>query len=526
VNHRLIINQLGIVLIVLSVCMVGSDAAAWLMLLLESGPGHEDEGRARWALVIGASIGLIIGGLAWRLTRGAKIDLGRRDALLLTAATWLIGSAMAAAPFFVWAHISATAPDNHPFRSFIDCYFESVSGLTTTGSTVLSSPPNDVQSLPGSLLLWRAMTHWLGGIGIVVLFVAVLPGLGVGGKKLYRAESSGLDLEGVRPQIRDTARLLWFTYVIFTAVQIIALCAAGMSLFDSVCQTFSTLATGGFSTANSSIGQFDSVAIDLITVVFMVLGGVNFGLYYMLVRRKFSTVFRDVELRVYLAMMVGGTLIAAGALYFRGTPIALTTGAESAPTVAQSLRYAWFDVVSVQTTTGFNVTDTDQWPLVAKMAFFALMFAGGCAGSTAGGFKIIRLWIVLKVIATEIERVFRPQVIRPLRVGRTTLEDQQKLANITFVFAYVLIFAIGGVAVMLLEQVFNAEGACDFATASSASIASLSNVGPGLGRVGAVGNYGWLSEPSKFVLSLLMVVGRLELFAILVLFTPRFWKRN
>jgi trk system potassium uptake protein TrkH len=526
VNYRIVLNQLGLLFVVLSVCMVGCDAAAWLMLIFEPGPAHADEWTARWSLLSIAGLSAALGSLTWRLTRGAPIDLGRREALLLTTATWLLGAVLAGLPFFIWAHLSTHASDDHPFGSLADCYFEAMSGLTTTGASVLGSAPNDIESLPGSLLLWRSATHWLGGLGIVVLFVAVLPGLGVGGKKLYRAESSGLDLEGVRPQIRDTARLLWIMYLVLTGAQVVALCIAGMTLFDSVCVSFGTLATGGFAITNASIGQYDSIAIEAVTITFMALGGVNFGLYYLLLRRKYRSVFSDVELRVYLLLMFCGIAIAAIALFSRGTPIVRTTGGEVEATFFQSLRIATFDTVSIQTTTGFNISDTNQWPFIAKMALFTLMFAGGCAGSTAGGFKIIRLWIALKVLAVEFERVFRPNVIRPLRVGRTVLDEQMKLANICFVFTYVFIFAIGGVLIMLLEQALNPQGGCDYATASSATIASLSNVGPGMGKVGAVGSYGWLSEPSKVVLALLMAVGRLEIFGILVLFMPKFWKRD
>ncbi len=524
-NYRLIINQLGILLVVLSACMVASDLAAWLMLLLQAEPGHEDEWRARWALFISAAIGAAIGGGAWWLSRTAT-DLGRREALLLTALTWLVGALVAALPYFIWAHTSRTAGEDHPFRSFMDCYFETMSGLTTTGATVLSGPPNDVESIPGSLLLWRAMTQWLGGLGIVVLFVAVLPGLGVGAKKLYRAETSGLDLEGVRPQIRDTARVLWLIYLSLTGAQVILLTTAGMPLFDSVCHTFTTLATGGFSTANSSIGQYDSVAIDLITVVFMLLGGVNFGLYYLLIRGKFTAVFHDVELRVYLLLMLGGSLIVAIALFARGVSLISTTGAEIEPSAGQSLRAATFDTISLGTTTGFNITDTTQWPFIAKVVMIVVIFTGGSAGSTSGGFKVIRLWIAMKVMASEIERVFRPQVIRPLRIGRSTLDEQLRLANVTYVFGYIIIVAAGGVLVMLFEQWFNPDGKCDFTSAASGALACISTTGPGLEKVGAVGNYGWLSGPSKAVLCLVMALGRLEVFAIIVLFTPRFWRHD
>jgi trk system potassium uptake protein TrkH len=453
-------------------------------------------------------------------------QLGRRDAMLLVALSWLVGAAFAALPFFLWAHLPGTdAPGGHPFRSFVDCYFEAMSGLTTTGATILSGSPGtgwDIEALPRSLLLWRAFTQWLGGLGIVVLFVAVLPTLGVGGKRLFQVEAPGPKPEGLQPQIRQTARVLLYIYLGLTAAEILALWLARMPFFDAVCHTFTTLATGGFSTRNASTGAYDSRAVDVIVIVFMVLAGVNFAVYFALLRRRFGHVLRDPELRTYVALLAVGSVLVVISLL--GTKITTTTGATIPDAGAgSSIRHGVFTTVSIATTTGYAGSDFNTWPFLAKSVLIVLMFIGGSAGSTAGGIKVIRVWVAIKVMLAEIERVFRPTVIRPVRVGKSIVDDELKLATLSYVLGIILLFALGSGAVMLLEQL-NPDTACDYTTAASASVASLCTIGPGLAKVGAIENYGWMTPYSKLVLSLLMALGRLEVFAIVVLLTPRFWR--
>jgi trk system potassium uptake protein TrkH len=512
-NFRFVINQLGLLLVVFSGILIGIGAwAAFEWLLLDD----LSERPATFAMFISAAVGLIVGGGLWATTRGAGV-FGRREALLLVAITWLLGAALAALPFYLWANVDANHAPDHAFGRFINCYFESMSGLTTTGATILE----DIPTVPRSMLLWRAMTHWLGGLGIVVLFVAVLPSLGVGGKKLFKVEAPGPKAEGVTPHIRETARVLWMIYLGLTLAQIIALRIAGLNWFESVCHTFATLATGGFSTHNASIAAYDSVAVDIIVIVFMLLAGVNFGLYYQAMRGKLRSIWRDTELRLYLGCLVGATLIITTALV--GSTIHTTAGESiDHAGVGDSVRYAAFQAVSVQTTTGFCTADFDRWPFVAQAVLLVMMFIGGSAGSTGGGIKVIRIWLMLKVLRAEIERAFRPQVVRAMKVGGAPIEPDMRLGAVTYVLTMVLLVGLGAVLLVVIER--GAMHEVSFTTAATASIATLFNIGPGLEGVGATQNYAHFTDSSKIIMSTLMALGRLELFAIIVLFSPRFWR--
>jgi trk system potassium uptake protein TrkH len=513
-NIRFVIGQLGMVLLVLSVCMLmmtGGD-----MWSLASGGESSIERPAIMALFITIIIGGVLALIAWTIGRTSTMTLmGRREALLLVALSWLVGAAVSGLPYYLWWKLLGSDAD-HAFASAISCYFEAMSGLTTTGATVLK----DVTSIPNSLLLWRAMTHWLGGVGIVVLFVAVLPSLGVGGKRLFQIEAPGPQQQGVRPRIRQTARMLWLIYLLLTAVQIVALKLCNMSWLDSLCHTFATLATGGFSTRNSSVGGYNSTAIDLIMILFMVLAGVNFGLYYQLARRRFKAVWRDPELRIYLGILLAATIIIVFCIV--GKPLTTTYGQTITASTTDALRYGAFQVVAIQTGTGFATANFDLWGFVPKAVLVMLMFIGASAGSTGGGIKVIRILVVFKVIFAEIERVFRPHVVRTIRVGQGVVSPEMRQSVLVYVLGIIILFVLGAVGLMIFEP----TGELSFITAATASAASLNNIGPGLAAVGAMENYGFFSGPSKLLLSLLMVLGRLEVYAILILLvpTPSFWR--
>lgn len=468
------------------------------------------------AAIIGA-----IGATLYLTTRGGDDYLGRREALLLVGLSWLFGAALAALPYFLWAHTDDAVHPSHPFRSFIDCYFESMSGLTTTGASVLGSAPNDIESVPPGLLLWRATTHWLGGLGIVVLFVAVLPTLGVGGKKLVQFETTGPTKSGVKPRIRETARILWIIYLAMTALQIIALLLCGMSLFDSVCHTFATLATGGFSTRNGSIGDPDfGPAIYIVTTFFMVLAGVNFGLYYQLIRGKTGSFFRDPELRLYLLILTIASIIVTISIVHM--PIFTTGGLviENA-SIGEAVQHGVFQVVSIQTSTGFGTADYNHWPFIAQATLITLMYVGACAGSTGGGIKVIRILIAFKVMLASVERIFRPTAVRPIKVGRVPIDPDVRLDTVVYVLGILILSAAGGILIMIFED-GNPKG--DMLTCFTASVTTLNNIGPGLAMVGPTENFGGFSAPSKMLMSLLMALGRIEVYAIFVLFVPRFWR--
>lgn len=538
-NLRLVIHQLGTLLLGLAGAMA---VVTFLHVAGLFGDSHAER-MAYYALLMAVACTAALGGTLWTLTRRADLSLfNRRDALLLVALLWVIGAALAAIPYYAWAQLGGppspppsimielaqgldaqplvvASPPEHAFASFAACYFESMSGLSTTGATVIGGAPFDIESLPKGLLLWRALTHWLGGLGIVVLFVAVLPMVGMGGKRLFQLEAPSPTKTGVRPRVKETARVLWLIYLGLTLSQIITLRVAGMPWFDAVCHSFSDLATGGLSTKNASLGAYyHNPAIDLITIVFMLLAALNFGLYYQLINRNWRSVVRDPELRVFLGIVTVSTLIIA--FWIWGDPVTITTGetVESESFVA-ALRDSLFQVVAIQTGTGYCTIDFELWPFGPKAILVALMFFGGMAGSTTGGLKVVRVIVLYKILRAEFERVFRPQVVKPVRVGGNALDPEVVRSVPIYMLMVLLIFVVGSITIMLIEP----TGTISYASAASATISTLMNVGPGVAAVGATDNYGFFSDPSLLIMSLLMVLGRLEVFALLVLLAPRFW---
>lgn len=510
-NLRYVIRQLGLLAIVLGVTVLLVAGISALMWMHRSPRDWYSEVALLATAVIGMSVGIV----TLLTTRGVSTYLGRREALLLVAASWFLGAALAALPYYLWVKLDPTMTAKHPFDSYASCYFEAMSGLTTTGATVLG----DIQAVPRGLLLWRALTHWLGGLGIVVLFVAVLPSLGVGGKRLFQIEATGVRKEGVRPRIGETARALWMIYLGITIAAAVSMRLTGsMGWFDAVCHAFSVVSTGGLSTRDASIAYYDSVALNIVCMIFMLLAGVNFALLYQIVQGRFRNAMKDTELWIYLGLKLAVIVVVSVNLI--GFPIKTTTGLEVDGTVAQAVNHGAFQTIALHTGTGFVTADYDSWPFVSRSLLIGLMFIGGCAGSTAGGIKVIRFWIALRVVARELEKMFRPNVIRPLKVGKGTVDSDVALSAVTFFLAFIILFAAGAMMIGLCEP----AGKIDFMTAMSASIASLCNVGPGLYGVGATQNYGWFTDASKFVLSALMALGRLEVFTIFVVFMPGFWR--
>ncbi|HCD30773.1 MAG TPA: potassium transporter [Phycisphaerales bacterium] len=509
-NYRFVSKHLGLLTGVLGASVLLISAMDWYFW----SDNTPLEVAGTKALLVTGLLGWLFAVVLLAMGRGAEAYLGRREAMLLVALSWIFGAALSGLPYFLWAF--QVMPVGHPFRDFTACYFEAMSGLTTTGATVLS----DIHILPTRLLLWRATTHWLGGLGIVVLFVAVLPTLGVGGKKLFNVEAPGPSQPGVKPRIRETARLLWFIYVGMTIVQTVALMCTGMNLFDAICHTFATLATGGFSTKNASAGAYTPAA-QIVMIVFMILAGVNFGLYYHILQRQFKRFWRDPEFQLYLGIITVASVIVISSLL--GDNLVLTDGTVIEGTVANSTLHGVFQVVSIQTTTGYGTVDSNQWNFVPKMTLLILMFIGGCAGSTGGGIKVVRILVGFKIIVAEIERVFRPNVVRSIKVGNSVIDPNMRQAVLVYILGIVAIFVLGAIAIVLIEQ--NYGDGIDIVTAVTASAATLHNVGPGFARVGAIENYGWFSSPSLAVMSLLMALGRLEVYALLVLFVPTFWRK-
>ncbi|MEM1109819.1 MAG: TrkH family potassium uptake protein [Planctomycetota bacterium] len=516
-NYRHVLRQIGILMLVLGGGMGVIVALEWIVW---AGRGR-GEMLGVMAMGFSAAIGVVVGGTLWLIGRGGKKPemMNRREAMLLVAMSWFIGAGVAAMPYWTWALTRPTpgGDGGHVFDSFVACYFEAMSGLTTTGATVLS----DIGALPKALLLWRSMTHWLGGLGIVVLFVAVLPMIGVGGKRLFNAEAPGPQQQGVRPRIKETARILWFIYTGITVAAITSYKLAGLSWFDSVCHAFSVVSTGGLSTRDASMGHFDSATLDVISMVFMLLAGVNFGLMFLIVRGRWKAAYKDEELRVYLALKL--LVIVVVAFNIMGTDLVTTAGRTVHATFLESFRFAGFQTIALHTGTGFTTSDYDQWPFLSRALLIGLMFIGGCAGSTAGGIKVIRFWIAIKVMIASLERAFRPQVVRPLRVGGGVVDDEMKVNALTYCLLILLLVSGGALVIGLFET--HAGGyEIDFLTAATASLSTLGNIGPGFNGIGATQNYGWFSTPSLAFMSLLMMLGRLEIYAVAVLLLPRFWR--
>ena len=429
---------------------------------------------------------------------------------------------MAAVPFRCWSAF-CTGPEARLLDGFANPFFEAMSGLTTCGATIIP----DVESLPASILLWRSTIQWIGGLGVVVLFVAVLPSLGTGGKRMFLTESTGPTPEGIRPHAQETARTLWAVYLGLTVAEIVALLICGMTPFEAVCHAFTTVSTGGFSTRNASIAAFDSVAIEIVITVFMLLSGVGFSLYYLAVRGRYHSIWRSPELRLYISIAAVITVACTLTLWIAGLSGAATTipvigGGEAPASIAESLRYSAFTTVSILTTTGYGTAVFEEWPGLALVCLMAIILVGGMAGSTAGGMKIIRVWIAGRLMLLEIEREFRPDVVRPLKVGRSIISPEVRSAAIVFVLFTLTLVGIGAG----LLKIFEGTDGIDLTTALSASASAIANVGPGLGRVGSDDNYAWMTAGSKFTLAGLMLLGRLELFVVLALLTPRFWTRT
>ena len=390
----------------------------------------------------------------------------------------------------------------HPYA---DCYFESMSGFTTTGASVLK----DFGGFPMGLHFWRCFTHWLGGIGIILLFIALLPFIGVGGRALLRREASAPVREALTPRVKQTAMILTQMYLAFTILQTLLLMLCGMSLFDALTHTFATLATGGFSTHPQSIAGYENFATELTIIAFMVLAGTNFTLYFRIIRGDRQALIKSPEWRAYIGIMAVASLFTA--VFLRGSGLYQS--------VFAALRDATFQVVSLMTTTGFVTADFNTWPLSVKYLLVFLMFIGGCAGSTGGAIKVVR-WIILARIGWgQFEKIYSPRTVRQLRLGSLIISGDVQLATLGFFFTWVMIFAIGTFLLTLLEG-----HRIDLVTATTAVAATLNNIGPGLGMVGAVENYAFFQWSTKYLLSLMMVLGRLELYTILVLFVPSFWR--
>ncbi|MBN2612892.1 MAG: TrkH family potassium uptake protein [Bacteroidales bacterium] len=444
-----------------------------------------------WQITLACLITIGVGAALFFIYRKSSKDIGTREGYIIVSLGWVVSSFFGALPFYFTGAIP----------SYTDAFFETMSGFTTTGASIL----NDIEALSHGLLLWRSTTQWLGGMGIIVLTLVILPVLGFGGMQLFFAEVPGISSDKLHPRIKETAKRLWGIYLIFTLAEIILLTVGGMDLFDSVCHSFTTLATGGYSTKNASIAHYSSPYIQYVIIFFMYLAGVNFTLSYFALKLKFKPIFKDEEFRKYTFFILFFAVVIAVIL-------ALTT---SQP-LEKSFRDALFQVVSIITTTGFVTSDYLQWVPIGSVILFALMFFGGSTGSTGGGMKIARIVLLIKNSRLELKRLIHPNAVIPVRLNNQAISPQTMTNVLAFASFYVLIVMISVIIVSFMGY--------DLDTSFGAVVTSIGNIGPGIGDVGPVFNFSHFPSVGKWFLSFLMLIGRLELFTVLILFSRHFWK--
>ena len=493
VNHKIIAHIMGLLL-----------AVNGSFMLIASVMSAVYQDGVLFQMVLSGLITLAIGGLVMFFTRAHKKELDKRDGYIVVALGWVIMSLAGTLPYLFTGAIP----------SFTNAFFETMSGYSTTGASIL----NDVESLPKGILFWRSITHWIGGMGIIVLAVAILPLLGIGGMQLFAAEAPGPAGDKLHPRITDTAKRLWLIYVGYTAAETLLLSMAGMSFFDAINHSLSTLSTGGFSTKNASIAHWnDTPLIQYIIMFFMFLAGTNFVLSYFAFKLKFSKIFRDEEFKTYLILLIAISAIFAGVIYFN---VDFSVSSIVHPMVwgelEASVRHGLFQILAIVTTTGFVTADYAIWTPILTISLFGLMFLGGSSGSTSGGIKIVRHLVMIKNGVLEFKRTLHPNAILPVRYNTKAVQRPIVFNVLGFFILYMLSFIVGVI-------VFSVLG-LDFKTALGAAASTLGNVGPALGDLGPIHTYANLPGLAKLWATFLMLIGRLELFTVLILFTPFFWR--
>lgn len=488
-NHRTIFNILAGLLTILGVTMV-------IPGLIGQGYGEPD---AHW-FFRSAGISILVGLPIWIFTRKHK-KLSTKDGFAVVTLAWVITSVAGAIPFY----ISGAIP------TFTDAFFESISGVTTTGASIIGSPvtlphlPNGIESLSHGILFWRSFLQWIGGMGIIVFYIAILPLLGVGGVQLFKAEVPGPVADKIRPRVRETAKLLWMVYVGITLAEVIMLTLSGMNMFDSICHSFTTMPTGGFSTKNASIGFYQNSFTHYIIIFFMFAAGVNFSLHYKAMTGNVKSYIKDKEFLNYVVLVLIVTVI-----------IFVAVAAGQGAWNHTSFRDALFQTVSIITTTGYATADYEIWAFLAQYLLLAMMFIGAMGGSTGGGMKIVRVMLIFKYTAMETRRLLHAKAIIPIKIGDRFISEDVIRNTLGFFLFYITIF-------VLVSGVLTAMN-YDLNSAIGATASALGNIGPGLGAFGPTDNYAMLPAIGKWLLSFCMLLGRLEIFSVMVLFSRSFWK--
>ncbi len=445
------------------------------------------------ALLLSMGITVIAGLILYLIFRKAQAEvISQREGMAIVAVGWAAVGLFGALPFYL----------GDGCFTFVDAFFESVSGFTTTGASVLTN----IEAVSKGLLFWRSFIQWLGGMGIIVLSVAILPFLGVGGMQLYKAEVPTPVPDKLKPRIRDTAMILWKVYALISLAQVIFLVVGGMTLYDALCHTFTTMPTGGFSTKNTSVAHFDSVYFDVVIIFFMLLAGINFSLHYQMLRGKTLAFWQDSECRFFLGAVVLLTLAVSFNVF--GTVY---------QSIGEAVRYGAFQVVSIVTTTGYVTADYEKWPAMSQLILLLCMFLGASAGSTGGGMKCLRILLCFKYCYKELFYLIHPHAVTRVKIGGKTVPDDVMRSVLGFLALYMGLFA--------LSSVLLAGLGVDFTTAFTAVAATIGNVGPGFGMVGPVENYAQIPVLGKWLLIWCMLLGRLEIFTVIILMVPEFWRK-
>ncbi|MGQ8336168.1 TrkH family potassium uptake protein [Sunxiuqinia sp. A32] len=444
------------------------------------------------ALLYSSLISVGVGASTVFLMRNAEKNIGKHEGFIIVSLVWVVFSFFGSIPYLM----------SEAIPSMTDAFFETMSGFTTTGSSIL----NDIESLPHGILFWRSMTQWLGGMGIIVLSLAILPVFGIGGMQLFAAEVPGPTPDKLNPKIKQTAKNLWAIYLLFTIIETILLWIGGMSFFDAINHSFTTMATGGYSTKQASVAYWSSPYIQYVIVFFMFIAGTNFSLSYCALTGKFDKVYKNEEFKYYILFIIGFT-----AIIFSGLLITTSLGFE------QAFRDTLFQVVSIITTTGYATADYLTWTPFLTILIFALFFFGGSAGSTGGGIKIMRIVLLMKNSYYELRRLLHPNAVIPVRFNKRAVNEQVITNVLAFFMFYFIIFFLSTIILTLIEP--------SLESSMGAVATCLGNIGPGLGNVGPAENFAHVHPFGKWFLSFLMLLGRLELFTVLVLFSPAFWKQ-
>jgi len=442
--------------------------------------------------LLSSGISALLGFIIVILLGKQKKEMRPKEGFAVVTFGWIVFSLIGALPAFLSGEIP----------SYTDAFFETMSGFSTTGATILT----DVEALSHGILFWRSLTHWLGGMGIIMLSIAILPFLGVGGMQLFKAEVPGPVVDKLKPRMTETAKLLWMVYLVFTAVETILLMFGGMTFFDALCHSFGTMATGGFSTKNASVAAYGSGYIDYVIIIFMFIAGTNFSLHYQWLRGNFRDVFKNQEFRTF-ALIIGIATILIG----------IDTFFNFYTNIWDTLQFSLFQVLAIITTTGFGTADYESWSFSSQMILFFLMFVGGSAGSTGGGMKVLRIYLLYKFIYSEFVRLLHPQAVVPIRYGGTVVDRNVMMNVLGFFVLYLLLTVVG----VIIVSAFN----YDVETSFGVVAATLNNIGPGLGDVGPTDNYAHFPDAVKWILSFFMLVGRLEVFTVIILLSPRYWKK-